>query len=184
MVIVIILILVVIGVCWLMSATDTKPEEQPRRSEPNRTAAATPVKSKNKTGVFRIAGISRRCGKSDVGVIIGEAVREPNNPHDKFAIAVIANSGQKDEKLLGYISKNDQYFFDRLAGKADALPFVGFIEEFENESGRMTTYSRIKIFGGNDREIEAEMSKTMRQLADIFNINDYDRRVSMLDKFR
>lgn len=131
---------------------------------------------------FKIAGLSYRCRKSDIGVIFGKVTYEPTNPHDRNAIAIIANPYQKDEKLIGYIRKEDQATFKNFAYKEDVLPFTGFIEEFELD-GKMTLFGKIKVYSGKEEDIETDMKKDIEYLAQAFAVRKYRERIELLDAF-
>ena len=170
--ILIIVVLVVVGILFLSTAKNPDKEQTPTR-----TVSSASVTSRN----FKIAGISRRCSKRDIGIIMGAVVNDKNNPHDPYAKAVIANYGQSDERLLGYIAKTDQYNYERLAQNATELPFVGFIEEFEADDNRMAIFGKIKVFSGNSTAVENAMSENMKYIANAFSIKNYEDRMKMLD---
>ena len=131
MMVVIIVLIAILLLYFLVISSDGKKSERDsdllERSRP-----------KSHTQKFRMAGITKRCDKSDIGPIMGIVKYEPSNPHDKNAIAIIDNLNGREEKTVGYISKEDQAAFRNFAYKDTALPFVGFIEEFQTDGGRMS----------------------------------------------
>lgn len=140
-------------------------------------------KYKSYTRKFRIAGVSNKCNRKDIGPIIGKVALDPTNEFDKNAIAIIANPEQKDEKLLGYIPKDDQATYMNFAYKEKELPFTGYIEEFETEDGRKSIFGKIKVYYGKDEDVENDMMQDVKFLAEVFNNGSYDRRMEALRLF-
>lgn len=168
------IVLIVILLCIILFIAfqgNSKP------TVPRRISYVSPTRK------FSIAGITKHCGKKDIGVIIGKTVDDPENSYDKHAVAIIANAEQEDEKLLGYIRKDDQPTYGNFAYKSTELPFVGFIEQFENESGRMTLFGKIRVFNGTAEDMETDMTEALKYLAEAFQIKQYDQRIEILDKF-
>lgn len=151
--------------------------------------SATPATATEKpdylcyTRHFKIAGLTHRCTRSDIGIIMGKVTYEPTNPHDKNAIAVIVNPEQSDERVIGYIRKDDQATFMNFAYKETELPFIGFIEEFQTEDGRASLFGKIKVFSGKDEDIETDMAIDIKYLTDAFAIRRYSERIDLLDAF-
>ena len=131
---------------------------------------------------FKIAGISYRCTKKDIGIIMGKVGYDPSNEHDPNAIAIIANPEGPNEKLLGFISKADQATFTNFAYKKQELPFVGYIEEFDTGKGK-AIFGKIKVYSGNDEAIEADMAEDIKSLTQTFTIKSYDARIAELDEW-
>ena len=131
---------------------------------------------------FKIAGISHRCTAKDIGIIMGKVAYEPTNQYDPNAIAVIANPEQPNEKLLGYIAKDDQATFKNFAYNEDELPFIGFIEKFDNGNGK-AIFGKIKVYNGSEEDMMADMDEDMKSLTRAFSINDYDIRIIELDEW-
>ena len=131
---------------------------------------------------FKIAGISHRCTKKDIGIIMGKVGYDPSNEHDPNAIAIIANPEGPNEKLLGFISKADQATFINFAYKEQELPFVGYIEEFNKGKGK-AIFGKIKVYSGTDDAIEADMAEDIKSLTQAFTIKSYDARIAELDEW-
>lgn len=131
---------------------------------------------------FKIAGISYRCTKKDIGIIMGKVGYDSSNEYDPNAIAIIANPEGPNEKLLGYISKADQATFKNFAYKEQELPFVGYIEEFDKGKGK-AIFGKIKVYSGTDDAIEADMAEDIKSLTQIFTIKSYDARIAELDEW-
>lgn len=131
---------------------------------------------------FRIAGISYRCTKKDIGIITGKAGYDPCNEQDPNAIAIIANPGGPNEKLLGFISKADQATFTNFAYKEQELPFVGYIEKFDKGKGK-AIFGKIKVYSGTDEAIEADMAEDIKSLTYAFTIKKYDARIAALNEW-
>ena len=131
---------------------------------------------------FRIAGISYRCTKKDIGIIMGKVGYDPSNEHDPNAIAIIANPEGPNEKLLGFVSKADQATFTNFAYKKQELPFVGYIEEFDKGKGK-AIFGKIKVYSGTDDAIEADMTEDIKSLTQAFTIKSHDARIAELDEW-
>lgn len=170
----IILFAIIIAILLLMSSkTEAKPVKHKTTSYSSYSSASSKT--------FKIAGISRRCNKKDIGIIIGAVVNENDNPHDPYAKSIIANYGQRNQKHLGYIAKSDQYYYEGLAKNTTELPFVGFIEEFETDDNRMAIFGKIKVFSGKETDVENAMTETMMHITDAFRVSNYNKRIEMLD---
>ena len=131
---------------------------------------------------FKIAGISYRCTQKDIGIIIGKVGYDPSNESDPNAIAIIANPEGPNEKLLGFISKADQAIFTNFAYKEQELPFVGYIEEFDNGNSK-AIFGKIKVYSGTDEAIEADMAEDIKSLTQAFAIKSHDARIAELDEW-
>ena len=61
-----------------------------RRSQKEETPNRQPAKYSRKAYArrFKIAGISYRCTRKDIGVIMGKVGYDPSNEHDPNAIAI------------------------------------------------------------------------------------------------
>lgn len=132
---------------------------------------------------FRIAGLSYRCTKKDIGIVMGKVGYDPSNEHDPNAIAIISNIDQPNEKLLGFIRKEDQTQFSNFAYKEKELPFLGFIEEFENEDGQRMLFGKIKAYSGEESDVEADMANDLKLLTEAFNQRNYHARIKRLDEW-
>lgn len=132
---------------------------------------------------FRIAGLSYRCTRKDIGIVMGKVGYDPSNEHDPNAIAIIANIDQPNEKLLGFIKKEDQAHFGNLAYKEKELPFLGFIEDFENEEGKRMLFGKIRVYSGSESDVEADMANDLKVLTECFGQRNYKRRIMLLDEW-
>lgn len=76
------------------------------------------------TETFDINGLRYYCTVHDCGKIVGIVRPEPSNTHDPRAQAVIRNDG----KLLGYIPRTQQDWYEDFNEQNVICPFVGEIE--------------------------------------------------------
>jgi len=77
------------------------------------------------TETFDITGLRYYCTVHDCGKIVGVVKPEPSNTHDPRAQAVIRNDG----KLLGYIPRTQQDWYEDFNWQNAVCPFVGEIEQ-------------------------------------------------------
>jgi hypothetical protein len=119
---------------------------------------------------FRIAGISYRCGRSDVGMIRGVTFKDKSNTHDKTAIGIDAVDDAGRQKLVGYISKDDKARYKKLVGDAELSPFIGYIRPFTDESGHSGVMGVIKVYAGEptSKGAYAAMLKDTKLLMGVF----------------
>lgn len=97
----------------------------------------------------KIAGVQYRNSKQDIGGFVGYVRSEPDNSHDKNAIAVYRN----DNKLLGYIPKDEQKSFREYSEKEN-LPCVGFIKSGDY----VQLFGKVKIIDKRYRRNEISNS--------------------------
>lgn len=136
---------------------------------------------KSKTVSFHIAGISNYCNRSDIGMICGETIDEPGNKHDKNAVMVVdANK----EKLLGYISKKDKKEYRDIAEYNTRMPFIGFIETFENDFGKLSLFGIIKVYSGDEKTVDEDINNDWQYLRYCYTIRSYEERIEALNQFR
>ena len=76
------------------------------------------------TETFDITGLRYHCTVHDCGKIVGYVKPEPSNVHDARAQAVI----RADGKLLGYIPRTQQDWYEDFNEQNVVCPFVGEIE--------------------------------------------------------
>ena len=76
------------------------------------------------TETFDITGLRYYCTVHDCGKIVGIVKPDPSNTHDPRAQAVIRNDG----KLLGYIPRTQQDWYEDFNEQNVICPFVGEIE--------------------------------------------------------
>ena len=82
------------------------------------------------TDMFDIAGLRYHCTVHDCGHIVGIVRPEPDNIHDSRAQAVIRSDG----KLLGYIPRTQQDWYENFNRTNEECPFVGTIELDESST--------------------------------------------------
>lgn len=144
----------------------------------------TVIERKNpisKTATFRIAGISHHCSRGDMGVISGEMIDEPTNPYDKDAVMIMdANKTQ----LLGYIARDEKRSYRRIADGKARMPFVGFIEQYENEDGEMRLFGIVRTYAGDEETVTADAQCDWEYLQHAFTVRDYEKRMELLDSFK
>lgn len=75
------------------------------------------------TDTFDVTGLRYHCTVLDRGPIVGYVKPEPTNPHDSRAQAVYRNDG----KLLGYIPRTQQDWYEDFNEENVVCPFVGEI---------------------------------------------------------
>ena len=98
---------------------------------------------------FDVAGITYYCNYSNVGMIRGLTFKDKNNPKDKSAIGMAAIDNNGNQKLIGYIPKNDKPRYRKIAKTAEQCIFIGYIRPFTDSSGRSGLMGRIKVYSGN-----------------------------------
>ena len=87
---------------------------------------------------FDIAGLRYHCNFRDCGPIVGIVQPEPDNPHDPKAQAIISSDG----KLLGYIPRTQQKWYEDFNPHNVVCPFVG---EIELDSSTSSLIGEIKV---------------------------------------
>ena len=88
-------------------------------------------------GIYYIKNISEIYSGLAVGDRL-EFFREPNNPHDKYAISIQTVDGQK----IGYIPRRDNIVFSRL------------LDAGKNLFGKITAKQASDYIGDNDMKIK------------------------------
>lgn len=152
------------------SAEPLEPLEIPKRKEPVSTSES-----------FRIVGISKYCTLSDVGIISGELIDEPENKYDKDAVVIIdANKNQ----VLGYVSKNDKKAYRKIAQGKNRMPFVGYIESFVNEEGKTCVFGIVRTYAGDEETVLSDAQNDWDFLQSVFKIRPYDSRMAFLEEFK
>lgn len=109
----------------------------------------------------KIAGVQYRNDAQDIGGFLGYVCSEPNNPHDKNAIAIYRNDG----KLIGYIPKDEIKDFREWSAK-DNLPCVGFIKDGDE----VALYGKVKVLDTDADETELEIVKFVKWLVSNFGV--------------
>ena len=102
---------------------------------------------------FDITGLRYHCTVHDCGKIVGYVKPEPSNVHDARAQAVVRSDG----KLLGYIPRTQQDWYEDFNEQNVVCPFVGEIE-LERSSARLV--AEIKVIIPSSREyVEQEIEE-------------------------
>ena len=101
------------------------------------------------TDTFDIAGLRYHCTVHDCGHIVGIVRPEPENVHDSRAQAVIRSDG----KLLGYIPRTQQDWYENFNRTNEECPFVGTIE-LDHSSARLI--GEIKVILPSNEEFVRE----------------------------
>ena len=101
------------------------------------------------TETFDITGLRYYCTVHDCGKIVGIVKPEPSNTHDHRAQAVIRNDG----KLLGYIPRTQQDWYEDFNEQNVVCPFVG---EIELDRSNASMIAEIKVIIPSSREFVEE----------------------------
>jgi hypothetical protein len=101
------------------------------------------------TETFDITGLRYYCTVHDCGKIVGIVKPEPSNTHDPRAQAVIRNDG----KLLGYIPRTQQDWYEDFNEQNVVCPFVG---EIELDRSNASMIAEIKVIIPSSREFVEE----------------------------
>ena len=101
------------------------------------------------TETFDITGLRYYCTVHDCGKIVGIVKPEPSNAHDPRAQAVIRNDG----KLLGYIPRTQQDWYEDFNQQNVVCPFVG---EIELDRSNASMIAEIKVIIPSSREFVEE----------------------------
>ena len=140
-------------------------KKQAKKVPETQTDAGITIKvtagSDDGTYYTKIAGVQYRCTNDDVGGFLGYVRSDKNNPHDKNSIAVYNN----DNKLLGYIPKENQSSFREYSEKDD-LPCVGFI----NIGNDVPLYGKVKIIDSDTEETKLIITKYVHWLISTFGV--------------
>lgn len=132
-----------------------------RKSAAKKTASVSAKVSSSPDYFCSIAGVQYRNTIQDVGGFLGYICSEPNNPHDKNAIAIYRN----DDKLVGYIPKDEIKDFREWSAKEN-LPCVGFIKDGDDTP----LYGKVKIIDTDKDETELEVVKFVKWLVSNFGV--------------
>ncbi|MBP5676185.1 MAG: hypothetical protein J6W94_04145 [Bacteroidales bacterium] len=101
------------------------------------------------TETFDITGLRYYCTVHDCGKIVGIVKPEPSNTHDPRAQAVIRSDG----KLLGYIPRTQQDWYEDFNEQNVVCPFVG---EIELDRSNASLVAEIKVIIPSSREFVEE----------------------------
>ena len=154
---------------------DKRPSQQVTEIDLNREI------TQSSNAIFKIAGITRYCNYSDIGPICGELRKDPDNKYDKKAVMVIEAN---NEKILGYIAKVDQNKYYSIVGDNDSIPFIGYIEKFENDEGKCSIFGVIRAYVSNTESALEDAQNDWDYLQKVFKLRSYDKRIEALDKFK
>ena len=97
------------------------------------------------TETFDITGLRYYCTVHDCGKIVGIVKPELSNTHDPRAQAVIRNDG----KLLGYIPRTQQDWYEDFNEQNVVCPFVGEIE-LDRSNGSLIAEIKVIIPSSRD----------------------------------
>jgi len=75
---------------------------------------------------FRIAGTSYHCDSRDIGLVRGFSFPHKDNPKDKSAIGLCKLGTNGEQKLIGYIAKEDKKRYKEFMEDAEQAPFIGY----------------------------------------------------------
>lgn len=109
----------------------------------------------------KIAGVQYRNSAQDIGGFLGYISSEPENPHDKNAIAIYRN----DNKLVGYIPKDETANFREWSGKEN-LPCIGFIKAGD----AVPLFGKVKVIDSDSEETKLLIAKYVRWLVSTFGV--------------
>jgi hypothetical protein len=127
-----------------------------------KTSVSVPVEVSTGPDYFcKIAGVQYRNDAQDIGGFLGYVRSEPDNPHDKNAIAIYRN----DNKLVGYIPKDEIKNFREWSAKEN-LPCIGFIKDGDE----VPLYGKVKIIDSDKDETELEIVKFVKWLVSNFGV--------------
>lgn len=178
----ILIIVLVTGILiFLLAKNESKANESKSQYTNDPRDYYKEPSSRSNTRTFRIAGLTFRCTRKDIGIVMGKVGYDPGNKADPDAIAIIADIGLSTEKLLGYIPRDSQYAFRNLAKQKQELPFVGYIEEFKNDDNEWKLYGKIRVYNGQMSDVEKDMEEDLKALTKAFNENRYSTRMDLLD---
>lgn len=131
------------------SKSETKKEDGKLKF----TIEITSDNQDDETYYTRIAGVKYRNTKKDIGGFLGYISPEPDNPHDKNAIAVYRNDG----KLVGYIPKDETRSFRRWSSRTE-IPCVGYI----CEGDEVPLFGRVKAIDASQEQTKLIVVKYVR----------------------
>lgn len=117
---------------------------------------------------FRIAGITYHCGTRDVGLVRGISFPHRWNPKDKTAIGLCKLGSNGEQKLIGYIAKEDKRRYKQFMEDAEQAPFIGYIKLFSMEGGESGICGMIKLYRGAGKNTYETMIKDTQTLTGVF----------------
>lgn len=135
----------------------------------------------SKSEWFRIAGISHHCSRRDIGMISGEMIDDPKNPHDRDAVMIVE---ARRTQLLGYIGRDEKRAYRKFADGRKRMPFVGFIEEYITEDGRACLFGVVRSYSGDEETVQKDADNDWEFLEKAFRIRSYEKRMEALDRFK
>lgn len=166
---ILIALVLVVVICLSVSKTNRDRENSQMTFEelPQREV------SESVSTTFSIAGINHHSSKSDIGPVSGQTIYDQDNEYDRNAIMIVdANKS----KMLGYIPKHEQQRYRKIAGSADRLVFVGYIEQFLNDRGVNMLMGVIRVYSGEEDIVMKDAQKDWDFLHSVFRIRDYEER--------
>ena len=175
-------IFVLLAILFVILVSVFMPKAKSVPDEPDEPAAPIDrIFPKSTTACFRIAGISHHCSRRDIGAISGELIDEPNNPHDRNAVMII---DADTTMLLGYIAKEEKKEYRKIADGKARMPFVGFIEQYENCDGEMCLYGIVRTYAGDEVTVMSDAQNDWDFIQGAFTIKSYEERIRMLDQLK
>lgn len=159
-------IIAVVVVLLLFLIGNSEQKQTPKKGAPKKEAPKQrltfSVKISTGPDYFcKIAGVQYRNDEQDIGGFLGYVRSEPNNPHDKNAIAIYRNDG----KLIGYIPKNETKDFREWSAKEN-LPCVGYIKDGDE----VALYGRVKVLDTDADEAALEIVKFVKWMVSNFGV--------------
>lgn len=175
-------IFVLLAILFVILVSVFMPKAKAKPDEPYEPAVPIDrIFPKSTTACFRIAGISHHCSRRDIGAISGELIDELDNAYDKNAVMIVdANKTQ----LLGYIAKEEKKEYRKIADGKARMPFVGFIEQYENCDGEMCLYGIVRIYAGDEETVMSDAQNDWDFIQGAFTIKSYEERIRMLDQLK
>jgi len=110
-----------------------KAEQKPEQKESLSGLDESDAEYTDNEYYTRIAGVRHHCKFRDVGGFLGYAVPDPDNPHDRDAVAILRAD---DNKLLGFIPAVGLRDYKKWS-RGRALPCVGYIREGQMLFGKV-----------------------------------------------
>lgn len=177
------IVIAIVAICIsvvCMSALSSKSDSPAAVEEPE-VGEIERIYPKSKSEWFRIAGISHHCSYRDIGIISGEMIDDPKNPHDKDAVMIVE---AHRTQLLGYIARDEKASYRRFAEGRSRMPFVGYIETYITEDGHSGLFGVVRSYSGDEETIQKDADNDWEFLEKAFRIRSYEKRIEVLDQFK
>lgn len=158
--IIILITAVIMFAIWIMLGTHNNNKPKPSSVPRPHIQKEIIVETLNEEPEYRggdfstyIAGINYHASKNDIGAFVGVVALEPNNPHDKNAIAIYLNNSE----IIGYIGKSEQKDYNEWSS-GKPCTCVGYIDE---NDGKL--FGRVKVIKPyNSQYVEDETRKYLK----------------------